>query len=146
MRSEATIEKTVEVTVTLPVDLWTHVCQHAEIDQVSTSHLLIGAIEQFLRHKTVNTTLADLLEREYEEWLNNRDGTAPSDLCTRRRALIYRASELAFQPTRGNALNEDALANKEDNQHGQQDKNGDRHHIMVIGLPKLTAEHIEAHG
>jgi hypothetical protein len=72
-------EETVEVRVTMPADLWAQVCQHAELDQVPTNDLLIGAIKQFLHHKTVNATLADLLEHEYEEWLIDEDRTADID-------------------------------------------------------------------
>lgn len=72
-------EETVEVRVALPVDLWAQVCHHAEFDQISTNDLLIGAIEQFLHHKTVNATLADLLEHEYEEWLIDEDRTSGID-------------------------------------------------------------------
>jgi len=72
-------EETVDVRVTLPVDLWAQVCHHAELDQIPTNDLLIGAIEQFLHHKQINATLADRLEHEYEEWLIDEARTADVD-------------------------------------------------------------------
>lgn len=61
-----TVEK-VQVSLTLPRDLWEQLLGRAQIEQKDETTLTIRAIGQFLQQETTRMSLAERLRRECEE-------------------------------------------------------------------------------